>query len=66
MNLFDIIEEDENKELAELIKDDQFRQNLQQNCPHISEEMNETDWGPPWGIRMTWICKRCKHIRGRC
>jgi len=67
MNLFDIIEEAENKELAELmVNDDQFRKNLQEKCPHLTEEMTETDWGPPWGLRLTWTCKRCKRVRGRC
>jgi hypothetical protein len=26
----------------------------------------ETDWGPPYGVRLTWTCAACGEIRGRC
>lgn len=34
-------------------------------CEHRHEVKTETDWGPPYGIRMTWTCA-CGRIRGRC
>ena len=58
MNLFDIIEKEEDKERTP--------EELQKICTHTSEEKTETDWGPPYGLRMTWTCTRCKRIRGRC
>jgi hypothetical protein len=35
-------------------------------CAHKIEEKTETDWGPPYGKRLTWTCTRCGRIRGRC
>jgi hypothetical protein len=28
----------------------------------------ETDWGPPFGVRLTWTCAKpgCGEVRGRC
>jgi len=37
-----------------------------ENCPHKNEEKTETDWGKPYGVRMTWTCRDCGKIRGRC
>ena len=25
-----------------------------------------TDWGEPWGERLTETCQRCGEVRGRC
>lgn len=30
------------------------------------EAATETDWGAPHGVRMTWTCRACGEIRGRC
>lgn len=37
-----------------------------ENCKHRDEEKSETDWGLLYGVRMTWTCRDCGHIRGRC
>jgi hypothetical protein len=58
MDLFDIIEQEEDKEKT--------KEQLQAVCPHRVEEKTDTDWGPPWGLRMTFTCVRCGRIRGRC
>lgn len=34
-------------------------------CHHV-EDRTETDWGEPYGVRMTWTCRHCGGIRGRC
>lgn len=34
-------------------------------CLHREEERTETDWGPPYGRRMTWTCRACGEVRGR-
>lgn len=53
MDLFDLIEKD-------------IAQENPANCKHVKEEPTETDWGPPYGVRMTWTCKACGRVRGRC
>lgn len=36
------------------------------DCARGCDEVKtETDWGEPWGWRMTWTCRRCGKIRGR-
>lgn len=34
-------------------------------CLHKVELKTETDWGAPWGVRMTWTCRDCQRVRGR-
>jgi hypothetical protein len=52
MDLLDLMElEDDRAKLTE--------------CLHRQEQRTFTDWGPPYGIRMTWTCVACSHIRGR-
>lgn len=53
MDLFDLIEQD-------------IAQENPENCEHKKESKTMTDWGPPYGVRMTWTCDACKRIRGRC
>jgi len=35
-------------------------------CAHRDELKTDTDWGSPYGVRMTWTCLACGHVRGRC
>jgi len=52
-SLFDVIERDEMREHPE-------------RCIHRTEQKTDTDWGPPYGVRMTLTCDACGRIRGRC
>lgn len=52
-SLFDVIEIEEAKEDPK-------------SCQHRHEEKTDTDWGKPYGLRMTWTCLACGHVRGRC
>lgn len=34
-------------------------------CQHLREVETDTDWGPPYGVRMTATCLDCGNVRGR-
>jgi hypothetical protein len=53
MNLFDVIE-------IEIAKENPA------NCKHVKWKKTDTDWGAPYGVRMTWTCETCGLVRGRC
>lgn len=36
-----------------------------ETCVHRDELDTDTDWGPPYGVRMTKTCLACGQIRGR-
>lgn len=50
-SLFEVVEIEEDKE--------------KKVCPHRHEIETDTDWGAPWGVRMTATCKACGSVRGR-
>jgi len=37
-----------------------------EECKHRYEEKTDTWWGAKYGWRMTYTCRACGNIRGRC
>jgi rubrerythrin len=54
MNLLDLMEAGEPKP-------------KQADCrhPRDRQEKTNTDWGSPYGVRMTWTCRDCGYVTGR-
>lgn len=58
LDLFDTIEIEAVPARERVLVDPKF-------CAHKAELRTETDWGKPWGMRMTWTCRDCGRVRGR-
>lgn len=50
---------------GDLFGDVESPKRREEDCAHQREEKTETDWGPPYGLRLTWTCHDCGRIRGR-
>ena len=52
------------RSIFEVLELEEARANPE-TCLHRVEQKTDTDWGPPYGVRMTWTCEACKRVRGR-